>query len=596
MFGFGALFLKGVHQMKHTHLLLAFFLSISISGSAYARETLEPAQMPQGPETLIADSGFRPTNNGFQFENYSNNIPGLINLTVAEMRRMFGDRVCGSLANGVCTLTPPAKKWMVSQNTSMNSGHCEGLAVLSSLIYSGTLSADPFGSATTPGLVITNNVALQREIAYWFSTQSLRVDATTSNEDLSMTPVQLVQKLETEFQKPAGQRDWFVLGLYKPAYLDGHAVTPYAIDDAGNGVKRIMVYDNNFPNQERFVFVNTISNTWSYTTATNPSEPQSEYTGNESTKTLSLSPISLRLRTPICPFCEEASAQELGATEVTTAPVIFTQREGQYDSVAQYALARQSVDSYAGGTLGYAQTFPLNGSSGSPSQVETLTFQNTIPGGSFDLKRSSFNHTPPASFYVPANAPYTTTVFSVETTKTSTSGILVETKGFYLSVENIVLDPGQADKLVTYLDDAAQIYTATYLTDYSETPLLAAGLETTDADYDVELLVHGEGAGKAATFIMNHQTGKMTIYTQRASGSDSYDINIARIDDTGEHDFQKASVILEANSTHYLNYKDWMMGQPLKVEIDRGRDGTIDQTLYLQNENMVKFFLPIIGR
>lgn len=588
--------------MKYKPLILSFIFSMSLAVSANAKTPSLESHEPQGPQVLIADTGFRPSTNGFQFENYGSNVPGLVNLTTNEMRRMFGDRVCASMANGICTLTPPAQKWMESQNRSMNGGHCEGMAVLASLIYSDTLNASSFGAATTPELTLPNNSTLQKEIAYWFSTQATRVDDQTPNEDMTMTPAQVVQKLQTEFGKPAGQRDWFVLGLYKPQYTGGHAVTPYAIDDTGNGVLRIMVYDNNFPNQERFVVVNTTANTWSYTTATNPSEPQSEYTGDASTKTLTLAPLSLRLRTPICPFCDQSPATDMKTQRINNGNIIYsgataigTQRDGQYDSVAGQSQVFQSAESFNPG-LGRSEDIGKF-----PDDFRLLTgtgviFTNTIPGASAVFQKTGSNSIGDDLYYLPADRPYTSTVYNLEVTRTYTTSMWFEGPGFYVEASDIVLAPRTSDKMVVKFDDANQVYTTTYITEYEETPLLAAGLEAPGADYNIELLVHGEGAGKNATLIFNNQTGKAAIYTQRPSGADNYDINLTIIDDFGEHFFQKANVTLDANSTHYLNYQEWVMGQPLKLEIDRGRDGTIDQTVYLQNEYSVKVFMPFMSK
>ena len=81
---------------------------------------------------MIADLGFRPAVNGFSFENYSDETQ-VQNLTAVEVRRLFGDQVCATLADGRCVLTPPGQQWMEQINGDMTGGHCEGMAVLSLL-------------------------------------------------------------------------------------------------------------------------------------------------------------------------------------------------------------------------------------------------------------------------------------------------------------------------------------------------------------------------------------------------------------------------------------------------------------------------------
>src|SRR5580698_5417511 len=63
---------------------------------------------------------FTPTTRGFKFQNYGNDADTPVeNLTAAEVKRMFGDKVCGDTQDGACILTPPAERWMVEQNKGM---------------------------------------------------------------------------------------------------------------------------------------------------------------------------------------------------------------------------------------------------------------------------------------------------------------------------------------------------------------------------------------------------------------------------------------------------------------------------------------------
>jgi len=115
------------------------------------------------------DSGFKPDLYSFSFPNYRN-LPQVTDLTSAEMQRMFGDKVCRSTADGKCILSPPAKRWMDQANQAMTYGHCEGMAVLSEFIYYNKIGANEFGGNLTRELAF-NNSLLQREIAYWWTTQ-----------------------------------------------------------------------------------------------------------------------------------------------------------------------------------------------------------------------------------------------------------------------------------------------------------------------------------------------------------------------------------------------------------------------------------------
>ena len=94
---------------------------------------------------LVADNGFRPTTDGYSFENYGNE-ERYRNLTVVEMRRLFGDAVCVPGTSGTaCRLSPVARQWMESANEAMAGGHCMGFAVTSQLFHRRV--GDPFGPA-----------------------------------------------------------------------------------------------------------------------------------------------------------------------------------------------------------------------------------------------------------------------------------------------------------------------------------------------------------------------------------------------------------------------------------------------------------------
>ncbi len=150
-----------------------------------------------GAAPATADWTFRPSPNGFVFENYTN-MANPANLTAEEMRRLVGPAACeGGAASGACDLVPQARQWMEAQNQSMNSGHCEGMAVLAAHIFAGALRASDFGADTPFALMLDGNTALQREIAFWFSTQSTLPQL----ERRDLTPSALVDVLSADLAR-----------------------------------------------------------------------------------------------------------------------------------------------------------------------------------------------------------------------------------------------------------------------------------------------------------------------------------------------------------------------------------------------------------
>ncbi len=250
----------------------------------------------------INDSGFRPDINGFSFQNYGED-PDTVDLTSSEMQRMFGDQVCAGKSNGQCILTYPAERWMNQAVSAMKSGHCEGLAVLSSLLYYNQTSSGAFGGNESIDLSL-ENVLLQREIGYWWTTQ---VTTPGGAKKVLDSPVAVLDTLTEAFNDKTAAKEWWVLGIYLPDGSGGHAITPFAVDNMENGTSRIFVYDNNWPKDVRYIEVDRAANTWSYLASTNPDEPGSLYTGNASTKNLEIVSLSSRLGQQRCDFCDKSA-------------------------------------------------------------------------------------------------------------------------------------------------------------------------------------------------------------------------------------------------------------------------------------------------
>ena len=268
------------------------------------------SQAVSAKDTLVADTGFRVGKDGFGFENYGSQVCSsgysmwggsdcyrVENLTSAEMVRMFGTQVCKSVASdGTCTLTKVAEKWMNEINNVVANGHCEGMAVLSSLFYSGIENPSDYGSSTVNKLQLKNNRSLQREIAYWFTTQWFMDEYLIEND-----PKTQVKYLMDHFKSDPNTP--IPLGIYTRNLSGGHAITAYAVIDHGGGIYYIMVYDNNYPNEERYITVDTNKNTWSYKTSTNPWANVSDYSGSGRTNQIQIGPVEPRLGQFKCDFC-----------------------------------------------------------------------------------------------------------------------------------------------------------------------------------------------------------------------------------------------------------------------------------------------------
>lgn len=248
---------------------------------------------PAGP--LVADSGFRPQSDGFSFGNYDCNanttnhscVPPETNLTAAEMRELFGDTVCASTPSDTCRLTAAAQTFMNKQNVALpKGGHCFGFSVASLQLWKRLITPEQFGATTTPGIQLRNNQAIQREIAYAFVTQNFtRVHAA----QLVGTPNQILNSLISLLTSNAS--DTYTIGFHNGKTGDGHAVTPYAVEDLGSGRYAVLIYDNNYPGDStRAMIFDRTTNTWAYQL-----EPSLIWRGSAADPEISLVPTSATL-------------------------------------------------------------------------------------------------------------------------------------------------------------------------------------------------------------------------------------------------------------------------------------------------------------
>ncbi|GDX32639.1 hypothetical protein LBMAG15_15740 [Actinomycetes bacterium] len=283
------------------------------------------AGAPQG--TLIADSGFRPYPHGFPIPNWGSaqdlassslvfGIPERLTLTQIQkgeyrdppplnslaLRRALGDGVCRDAKaidpkTGACDLILGATLLAQSIESAGLGGHCLGIAAAAAALYNGQLPANQVG-ASGLGINAANPMddrAIQT-ITRLFGTQYLNPDMLDQVKE-GQSPTEVVQTLINTL--PSGQVP-FVLTLYGTG--GGHGITPYAVLDRGNGLYDIAVYDNNYPFRALTLTIDTVANTFVYTSATNPNSPNYTWsTANDSA--IALIPLDDILAVQPCPVC-----------------------------------------------------------------------------------------------------------------------------------------------------------------------------------------------------------------------------------------------------------------------------------------------------
>jgi hypothetical protein len=233
--------------------------------------------------------------------------------------RMFGaDRVCDATVStdGNCQPTTGAQGWIEGVNASLANGRCEGMAVLSQLMFLGDLKAKDFGADTARDLTLARNFDLQRELAYWFATQL--VPGVVKNE--KYMPKDVLPFLAS-FLKP-GATESYRIGMVQKlptGFGLSHSLTPigYAAGES-DGIYYIRVYDNNFPGAERAIRLDVKNDTWAYD-GVSSGGPVAFTGGGASKNPLYFAPVHARMGKLPCPFCDDSTTSAVlaaGAVQV----------------------------------------------------------------------------------------------------------------------------------------------------------------------------------------------------------------------------------------------------------------------------------------
>jgi hypothetical protein len=447
--------------------------------------------VPEGE--IVADSGFRPQVDGFAFENYANDV-GPENMGPAEMEELFGEQVCVSGTGDDCALTPAALEWMENMNGSMAGGHCQGFSVTSLRMYDEQIDQEDFGAEQTAELEIVDNVELQSSIAQHFVYQFL---PPVVEERVKGAPSEVLDVL-IEALNEGGEL--YTLGIYKPDLSGGHAITPFAVEDRGDGQYAILVYDNNFPGTTRAVLVDTNKEYWTYVSGTNPDDVGQVYEGDAETQTLELDPTQPGTELQPCPFCAGDSA-EAGESKGSLLPeadryteitlggdprnhphLVFSDDKGRQTGVVDGEMLQEIPD---------------------VEVVKTYAVQN-------------WKGAPEPRYRLPQGKSYTITVDGSDLEKPTTTNVDLVGNGLVIEIEDIKMKPGQKDNMAL-----PGGYGITYQTNADDevAPNLFAGLVEDDAAYNFAASAVGVKKGSTLSLLVEQEEKVVILDSTGSEGT-----------------------------------------------------------------------------
>jgi hypothetical protein len=486
----------------------------------------------KAPLGTLADDAFRPTPNGFTFQNYGDTLDDgstPTNLTAADVETMFGPNVCADAQAGRCDLIPSAQSWLDMINQEIDGGHCYGFSVASELLWQGKLNVDTFGAPTTPGLDIRDNTTLQSQIAYDWTMQTLN---SVQQQRVVGTPNQILSALRRVL-KP-NPPETYTIVIWKPDFTGGHAITPYAVQNLGNGNFKVYIYDNNWPDTTRAISFDTKADTWTYDAASNPNEPDEVYHGTAKSNTVSLYPTNPGLGIQQCPFCAKTPKKLTSGAAGSTGPM-----EEIYLTGGVTNRANLVITDNAGQQLGVVGGSLI-------SQIPGAQTEPVIASQTWDDKIGP-------NFLVPANGTY-----SIALDGTGLSQPDIETLGiigpsFSMSVNNITVRPGEKDTLVEQPDGTGMRFSSSR----SQFPTLQLGVSDDQADYSFAISGLSTQPGSTASLSLPAESGTLGVSTTGSGQASNVNLQMTRYTAKGLQTFNHNGISLGTGDTADLQFGNW---------------------------------------
>jgi hypothetical protein len=233
-----------------------------------ATDTTWLAQADGLPSGTVGLPNFDPAVNGFQFSNreltqaidLNRNAQAWETVLTEQLQQLFGTQVCVGGASATCVLTTAAQSWLRTQLSRMDQGIAEGMAAAVLELWQPVPPRLPWWQQlvnfllgrTVFGLARTL-FELQTFIANLFLMQGVsEVFQPTQTVRQTYTPTQILRAIARGIVSSAGGGlgNPFTLGLYRlveGVLSQGHTLTPYRVENRGNGQYWVYVYDSNYP-------------------------------------------------------------------------------------------------------------------------------------------------------------------------------------------------------------------------------------------------------------------------------------------------------------------------------------------------------------
>jgi hypothetical protein len=422
-------------------------------------------------------------------------------------------------------------------------GSCFGFSATSLLAFyhkSALLSRFPgigsFGDLHNVG----KNDSTRKAINHFYTLVYSRLYRSYTRRRLNDTPQDLLKQLKAMFRKENG--DGKSLYYRNSSGTSAHSVVPYKMTRIGSSPQfSLKLYDNRFPSTTKTITIDSLANNWTDNTGLG---------WGTQTSGCYLEPESGDLLSP--PLFGESPVQyPAGDSPLGDSSRVFVYNTEKADIL---------ITSAGSGQAGFQDTMSFNNIAGAvvivpPDAAVHPPAGYDLPVGNYSLELSSFTDTSAYVYFFTDS-----TIYSYRRSGTLNS----ETDNLSLSEEGLGLEnPDQSEKIVDVRTLILQDSTAEkkFTTDGMQ---ISAGGSVQIGEKDRnKLLIKNYGAAS------------------------DYNLNISAASTGYKAVFLHNSVPLDQNSGHQI-VPDWnnLESSPVKILIDLGNDGTIDDSIFVDNQTV----------
>jgi len=560
--------MKSHHVLFRLSIALILVLLAACGPGEAAEESVqtpvpEVAPTPTAfvPETLFA-AEFSSQPDGFAFRNYGIGYPEG-DLTIAEVRDLFGDQVCAYFEGERCVPTPMAQMWIDTMNDYMAYGHCAGFTVLGYRFYSGQMAPSTYQPEAAAAFDLPQNAPVMRSIAQNYVYQALEE---VWRQTVEGAPREIIDEL-LDLQQPVD------LGIFTDDG-SGHSMIAHGVEQVSEDVYHILVYDSNWPGVDTYVEVDYAANTWRYSmNGLEPSADPDAWSGDARSNSLIYIPLSAYDQPVKCPFCKTSGTGSLLSGKVAS--------PAQQDSpvLTYFAVnkpVRVQITNTAGQRLGYFDGQFIN-------EIPGARAIYLVGGLPHDTLVGYLPHDTLPYYGLPTGMDFTANVLLGADQSDSLSGVNVRAigPGVAYAVDNLAFQPGQTDTMsFSFNPDNRSI---SYMAGGEQHPAL-----TMSYQQDSMYLLHSIGGfdfqtGQSLYFGIDN-TGLSTIYGQGLQ-DDQFSMGIASVGPKGPSLFGNGQIYLPIGGAAGVSFSSWLEGGNYAHYVaDKTHDGSWDGTAGLKNE------------